>query len=138
MHGPTPKSVGSAESRRHSQTTLTAWFNLYRQGGIDGLLEQKQRGKGFAPELDERQMQELAAELKKGRWCIAKEAYVWLKERFGVKFSLPHTYRCLKKLGGRLKVTRPSHTKKTRSRPSPSKKHWPKSSWIFNCQGTVR
>lgn len=96
----------------HSQTTLTAWFNLYRQGGIAGLLEQKQRGKGFAPELDERQMQELAAELKKGRWRTAKEAYSWLKEHFGVKFSLPHTYRCLKKLGGRLKVTRPSHTKK--------------------------
>lgn len=96
----------------HSQTTLTTWFNLYRHGGIDGLLEQKQRGKGFAPELDGSQMQELAAELEKGRWHTAKEAYAWLKQRFGVKFSLTHTYRCLKKLGGRLKVTRPSHTKK--------------------------
>lgn len=49
----------------HSQTTLTTWFNLYRQGDIDGLLEQKQRGKGFAPELDGSQMQELTAELEK-------------------------------------------------------------------------
>ncbi len=53
-----------------------------------------------------------AAELEKGRWRTAKEAYAWLKERFDVKFSLAPTYRCLKKLGGRLKVTRPSHIKK--------------------------
>ncbi|MBB5036438.1 IS630 family transposase [Prosthecobacter dejongeii] len=96
----------------HSQTTITSWFNLYRKKGIEGLLEQKQRGQGFAPELDESQMQELAVELEKGRWRTAKEAYAWLKERFNVKFGLPQTYRYLKKLGGRLKVTRPCHTKK--------------------------
>jgi len=108
----TLSSKAIAAQLGHSQTTLTTWFNLYRQGGIDALLEQKPRGKGFAPELDASRMQELAAELEKGRWRTAKEAHAWLKERFGVKFGLSYTYRCLKKLGGRLKVTRPCHTKK--------------------------
>lgn len=91
--------------------TIYTWFNTYRRGGIGELLS-KESGKGFAGALDDKQMKEFGDELAKGKWRTGAQAYAWLQEKYGVTFHPNNIYKYLKKLGGRLKVPRPSHKKK--------------------------
>ena len=100
-----------AETLDRSQTTIQTWFDRYRRGGLDGLLK-KESGKGFPGALDEEQMKALKAELDKGTFRTGSQAYQWLVEQYGVSFYPNNIYKYLKKLGGRLKVPRPSHRKK--------------------------
>lgn len=93
-----------------SHQTIQTWFNLFRKGGLDLLLT-KGKGNGPAPALNAEQMALFKAELDKGRWRTAKEAYVWLRDTFDVTFRPHGIYRYLKKLGARLKVPRPCHRK---------------------------
>ena len=100
-----------AQTLGRSRATIQSWFERYRQGGIDRLLS-KEKGKGFAGALNQEQMRRFAQELEKGQWRTGKQAYQWLQQEFGVSFHPQNIYKYLKKLGGRLKVPRPSHQKK--------------------------
>jgi len=100
-----------AQQLGHSHTTVNAWFNAFREGGIEKLLT-KSKGNGFAGALDEKQMEEFRQELEKGKWRTGGQAYKWLQEKYGVTFHPNNIYKYLKKLEGRLKVPRPSHKKK--------------------------
>lgn len=94
-----------------SESTLYNWLTLFRKGGLSDLLK-KSSGKGRAPALNEEQMEAFRVELAKGKWRTGGQAYAWLKEQFNVTFHPNNIYVYLGKLGGRLKVPRPSHLKK--------------------------
>jgi transposase len=96
----------------HSHTSVQAWFNAFREGGLEQLLCKKPSGNGFAAALDAEQMEMFRVELTKGKWRTGGQAYAWLKEKFGITFHPNGIYRYLKKLDGRLKSPRPSHQKK--------------------------
>ncbi len=100
-----------ARQARRSHQTVQSWFNLYREGGIRGLLT-KDKGNGSAPALNEEQMARFRAELEKNQWRTGAQAYAWLKKTFHVTFHPHRIYVYLKKLGARLKVPRPCHQKK--------------------------
>jgi len=103
------KIVGRARSR------VQAWAKLFREGGIAGLLI---RGNGggrknpMKPEVREA-MTEM---LRLGKFRTAKQFQKWLSEEHQVELSEKGVYYHLGKLGGRLKVPRPSHTKKDKAK----------------------
>ena len=96
-----------------SHQTIQTWLNRFRERGIEGLLS-KSSGKGqksrLTPEIEEA----LKAELAKGQWRRAQDAWDWLCENYPEFKELnPLTvYKYLGKCGGRLKVPRPSNPKK--------------------------
>ena len=100
-----------AQSVGRSRATIQTWFETYRKGGLEALLK-KESGKGQAPALNEKEMAAFKTELDKAQWRTGGQAYRWLQEEFGVSFHPQRIYVYLKKLGGRLKVPRPSHRKK--------------------------
>lgn len=91
--------------------SINNWFNLFREGGIQKLLS-KDKGNGPEMLLNEEQMNALKQGLQEGRWRTGPQAYRWLSETYGISFHPNSIYKYLKKLGGRLKVARPSHKKK--------------------------
>lgn len=94
-----------------SQTTIYNWFAAFREGGLKKLLI-KDSGKGFAGALTDKQMKDLKKQLVEGKFRTGPQAYAWLQQKYGVTFHPINIYKYLKKLGGRLKVPRPSHKKK--------------------------
>jgi len=108
-----------AQQLDHSHTTVQNWFNTFREGGIEKLLT-KSKGNGFAGALNDEQMEVFRQELEKGKWRTGGQAYEWLQKKYDVSFHPNNIYKYLKKLGGRLKVPRPSHKKKNLSNwPNP-------------------
>jgi len=94
-----------------ARSAVYGWLKLYRQGGLQALLTRAKRGgrKGrTTPEIKEA----IVAKLKEGKFRTAKQVQAWLKEEHDLELSVKGVYYHLGKLGGRLKVPRPSHTKK--------------------------
>ena len=94
-----------------ARSAVYRWLKKYRQGGIEALLTRGNSGgrKGrTTPEIKEA----IVEELKSGTFRTAKQMQAWLKEEHGLELSVKGVYYQLGKLGGRLKVPRPSHTKK--------------------------
>jgi transposase len=99
-----------ADAIGRGKATIYLWFKTFRERGLSAVLS-KESGKGFAPALDDEQMEVFAQELAKGQWRTGHEAYAWLQKTYGVSFHPQRIYVYLKKLKGRLKVPRPSHAK---------------------------
>ena len=100
-----------AELTGVGNTTVVNWFTLFREGGIQKLLT-KDKGSGPELALSEEMMQGLKQGLEENLWRTGPQAYKWLTENFDVNIHPNNIYKYLKKLGGRLKVPRPSHKKK--------------------------
>ena len=97
--------VGRADSR------VREWTRLYREGGVEGLLTRGNGGgrKGrTTPEIKEA----IIEKLREGQFRTAKQFKKWLEEEHDLSLSVKGVYYQLGKLGGRLKVPRPSHLKK--------------------------
>jgi len=92
--------------------TVGSWFAALRQGGIEGLLTRKPKGRGPASWLDAETAAQFQAELDKGPWRRAQDARRWLEKKLGRKLTLVVTYKYLGKCAARLKVPRPTHRKK--------------------------
>ena len=105
-----------AEEVGVSPRTVGSWFEAFRQGGLAGLLARKPKGGGPASWLDEPRATEFKAELDKGRWPWAHDARCWLEKKLGRRLTLVVTYKYLGKCEARLKVPRPTHTKKDPAR----------------------
>jgi transposase len=101
-----------ADQLGRSHTSVQAWFNAFREGGLVQLLHKKQSGKGFAAALDAEQMEVFRAELAKGKWRTGGQAYAWLKEKFGVTFHPHGVYRYLKKAQWAVEGTPPESSEK--------------------------
>ena len=95
-----------------SPRSVGVWFEAFRQGGVQGLLARKPKGSGPASWLDAQSAAQFKAELDKGRWRRAHDARRWLESKLGRKLTLIVTYKYLGKCEARLKVPRPTHTKK--------------------------
>ena len=97
--------VGRARSR------VQVWAKLFREKGMAGLLTRGNGGGRKNPMKPE--VQEAMTEmLRLGKFRTAKQFQKWLSEEHQVELSEKGVYYHLGKLGGRLKVPRPSHTKK--------------------------
>ena len=100
-----------AEAIGRGRSRIQAWFDAYRRGGVQELL-QVRRGKGPKSLLKEPMVSEMKRQLAKGQWRRAADAHQWLTGRFDLKVGLGAVYKYLGKCAARLKVPRPSHAKK--------------------------
>lgn len=101
-----------ADNLGRSQATVQSWINRFRTNGIEGLLT---KGKGNGPQsrLTPEMEQAMRAELAKGKWRTARDAWNWLRCKFDLGDMKEATiYKYLGKCAGRLKATRPCNPKK--------------------------
>jgi transposase len=64
-----------------SQATIQTWINRFRACGIEGLLT-KNKGNGPQSRLTPEMETAMVAELAKGRWRTARDAWNWLGSKF--------------------------------------------------------
>src|SRR6266568_6409494 len=95
----------------HARSTIQQWLDLYREGGVKGLLS-LQRGKGPPSQLSETAAAALRVGLGAGRWRKAEQIRQFLARDHQIKVSLSAVYHYLGKCGARLRVPRPTHLKK--------------------------
>lgn len=93
------------------RNSINDWIKRFRNGGIQALLKRGE-GSGRKGKMTDQAKAELTEKLKVGAFRTAGQVEVWLKEEHGIEFGKNSIYYHLGKLGGRLKVARPSHLKK--------------------------
>ena len=99
-----------AISRGH----LFEWLKLLRQDGLEALLQRGRPGpkEGALRGLKQKVLEELRAKLGAGDFVTVVHAQRWLKDTHKIERPYKTVWRWLKKLGGVLRVPRPSHSKK--------------------------
>lgn len=106
----TLRALSKRFSRSH--TTIQAWINKFRVGGVEGLLDKK-KGNGPASKLTLEMEAGMRKELAKGKWRTARDAWNWLSENYDLSdLKESVIYKYLGKCEGRLKATRPCNPKK--------------------------
>jgi len=101
-----------ADDLGRSQATIQTWINRFRAGGIEGLLT-KNKGNGPQSRLTPEMEIAMVAELAKGKWRTARDAWNWLGSKFDLGDMKEATiYKYLGKCAGRLKATRPYNPQK--------------------------
>lgn len=85
--------------------TVRRWIKEFRKSGLDGLCTIGNEGRNCA--LSEVQLEELAEEVKAGKFRNAKQARAWIKENFGVTYSLTAVKDLLRRLGATYHRTTP-------------------------------
>lgn len=103
-----------AATMGHGRATIQRWFDAYRRGGLEGLLEDRRYGRVAGPKsaLSVEAAAALLAGLENGTWRTAAQVQRYLCEEHGLGVALTTVYKYLGKCGARLKVPRPSHLKK--------------------------
>jgi len=104
------KEVAALVGRHDSR--VKEWAKQFRQGGIGQLLI-RGNGGGRKPIISQKAAEELTEKLRKGSFRTAKQASHWLEKEHDIQYQKGSIYYVLGKLGGRLKVPRPSHQKKS-------------------------
>lgn len=95
-----------------ARSTVQIWLDKFQQGGLSVLL-QRDAPPGLTSPIGEPEVQaELKDGLKKGRWRTAGQVAAWLKAAHGIERAAKSLYYWLGKVGGALRVPRPSHVKK--------------------------
>ena len=108
----TPKSYQEvADIVGRSRRIIIEWVKNFREGGISKLLI-RGNGGGRKSVVSDDVKEALVEKLREGEFRTARQFRKWLQEEHGVEIGLKGVYYHLGKLGGRLKVPRPSHTKK--------------------------
>jgi transposase len=69
-----------ADDLGRSQATVQSWINRFRANRIDGLLN-KGKGKGPQSRLTSEMEKAMTAELAKGKWRTAGDAWSWRGSR---------------------------------------------------------
>ena len=97
----------------HSRSTIQDWFDLFREGGIERLLED-QRVNNHGPEgfLCAEAKERFESEVARGRFRTAPQMQRWVEKELGIKAAVTTIYGWLGKLGARMRVPRPSHVRK--------------------------
>ena len=90
---------------------VKAWAKLFVEGGLELLLT-RGNGGGRKPIISEEVSAELTEKLRLGSSRTASQIEKWLRENHDTQYGKGSIYYVLGKLGGRLKVPRPSHQKK--------------------------
>ncbi len=97
--------VGKSPSR------IKEWAKQFREGGLDKLLS-RNYSPGRTPKMSAAIEELLVEKLRVGSFRTAKQVLHWLKEEHQLEYGKDSIYYVLGKLGGRLKMPRPSHQKK--------------------------
>ncbi len=92
-------------------SSVKKWAGMFRQGGL-ALLLIRGNGGGRKPKMPVEVQKALVEQLKEGRFRTAGQIEHWLKDEHQLEYGKGSIYYALGKLGGRLKVPRPSHQKK--------------------------
>jgi transposase len=87
-----------AERLGRPRSVIQRWFDLFRQGGLERLLD-KRRGQGMPSRLTAEAAQALREKLAAGGWRRAADAQRWLAEHHGIEVGLGGVYKYLKKWG---------------------------------------
>lgn len=95
---------------RHS-SRVRKWADEFREGGIKQLLT-RGNGGGRKPLMSPKIEEALTEKLRSGTFRTAGQIEKWLKDEHQLEYGKGSIYYVLGKLGGRLKVPRPSHEKK--------------------------
>lgn len=91
-----------------SHPTLQRWWREYKEGGLEKFLEVKKGGGKRPIRIGEEGLQTLQQKLKEDGFLVLKEAKSFLKERYGVNYSLSGVWYLLRlKLKAKLKTGRP-------------------------------
>ena len=102
-----------ARSVGHSRSTIQAWFDAYRTGGVEALLRDgRADNPGVPGKLTPEAKTQMEAGLKTGRWRTVPQLRAWLQGQHGIRLALSSLYNRLGKAGARLRVPRPSHVQK--------------------------
>ena len=94
-----------------SAKQIKVWSKKFIEGGIDSLLT-RGNGGGRKGNMTPEAQEALVEKLREGEFRTAKQFCKWLEEEFGIRLAESSMYYQLGKHEGRLKVARPSHTKK--------------------------
>jgi len=101
-----------AAATGHARSTIQAWFEAYRTGGVEALLRDKRADNPGQPgKLTPEAKTQWADGLAQGRWRSVPQMQAWLRQAHGIKLALSTLYNRLGKAGARLRVPRPSHEK---------------------------
>jgi len=95
---------------RHS-SRVRKWVAVFREGGIDLLLT-RGNGGGRKSLMSEKVQEALIEKLQAGTFRTAGQIEQWLKDEHQLEYGKGSLYDMLGKLGGHLKLPRPSHEKK--------------------------
>lgn len=101
-----------AEATGHARSTIQAWFEAYRTGGVEALLRDGRTDNPGQPgKLTPEVKTQWEAGLEKGQWRTVPQMQAWLRQAHGIKLALSTLYNRLGKAGARLRVPRPAHEK---------------------------
>jgi len=98
-----------------SAKQIKVWAKSFVEGGIESLLT-RGNGGGRKGKMTKEAQEALIEKLREGAFRTAPQCCKWLEEEYGIKLEQSSMYYQLGKLGGRLKVPRPSHTKKNEAK----------------------
>lgn len=92
-----------AQSLGIDVATVYRYKKLYDQGGIDGLLED--RNKGYSGRLDSKQISLLCKELERHIYTVAKRVALWVKSTFEIGYTPGGMVDLLNRIGFTYKKT---------------------------------
>ena len=97
-----------------SRGHLFAWLKVVRSQGLKALLQREKTGprKGTCRGVEKKVLDELNTKLEAGEFTTAVQVQRWLKDTHELAKPYNTVWNWLKKLGGVLRVPRPSHSKK--------------------------
>jgi len=103
---------------RISVGSVPFWKERFEKEGFVGLQDKK--GRGLKSKLNQEQLEVLDKAVEEGikmsdgykRGMKTKDAKSFIKEKFGINYTLRHCQRILRKLDFRLKVPRPRHKRR--------------------------
>jgi transposase len=105
--GPTAVTAAVGGSRNSVQQ----WLRWYRSGNLAEVRSHRRGGPGKPAFLTEAQQKQLVTSVATGVFATAQVVRDWIEVRFEVAYSVGSMYTLLPRLGSRLKVPRPRHTK---------------------------
>jgi transposase len=94
-----------------SRASVFTWISAFRKGGFESLLTREKPGPkaGELRGLSAKVSGQLQAGVQEGYWATAEAVRQWLEREHKVSKPYITVWQWLKKLGGVLRVPRPSH-----------------------------
>jgi len=97
-----------------SRAKVFALVKAVREGGLEAISERNPGGRpeGWRKEVPHEVMRQFEAKLAAHEFVTLRDAVRWLEDKHRIKTSYQRVWYWAKKLGGVLRVPRPSHSKK--------------------------
>jgi len=115
----------AAEVLQVAPKTIGSWVRAYRHGGLQELLRDKPSGPQSGQRVLDQEVYEQMSQILQSEQGFEsyKHVWRWANERNSTPVKYPTIYRMIRRdFGGKLKVARPSHTKKKKTSGPSSKK----------------